>query len=299
MSIEEGAASLREYLQGDNQILSAGKLGTAEFDALYQYLGKKKKDEPCIFASYIVKAMTVNAGLFAREGHSLYEAIEEWCRTVLDALGKLTHFVLWNPANLRAERQIAGLFCPDAKLIQLRSLEPYYSPESCRFSANYSGKIAVVFPFTETLQKQWPLQPAIWSKLPGVMWSSRCSVVGIRTGYSPIVAGSNKQTMWPPHIISEGWKAAVAYVIDEVVASGASLALIGCGSLSIPIVAALHKKGISAIHTGGATQILFGIKGGRWEKHTVIREFFNEAWSTPASTETPDCAGIIEGGCYW
>jgi hypothetical protein len=50
---------------------------------------------------------------------------------------------------------------------------------------------------------------------------------------------------------------------------------------------------------GGATQVLFGIKGKRWETHDVISKFWTDAWVWPSLEETPGGAGDIEGGCYW
>ena len=50
---------------------------------------------------------------------------------------------------------------------------------------------------------------------------------------------------------------------------------------------------------GGATQILFGIKGNRWDQHSVIGKLYNEAWVRPNENETPKKAGINEGACYW
>jgi hypothetical protein len=65
------------------------------------------------------------------------------------------------------------------------------------------------------------------------------------------------------------------------------------------IGAELKKQGVIAIVMGGATQVLFGIKGQRWASHSVISTFWNEAWVYPKGTETPGGASLIEGGCYW
>ena len=77
------------------------------------------------------------------------------------------------------------------------------------------------------------------------------------------------------------------------------IALIGCGALGMVLGSELKKHGIIAIVMGGATQVLFGIKGQRWATHSVISHFWNEAWVWPNVTETPRGASSIEGGCYW
>ena len=61
----------------------------------------------------------------------------------------------------------------------------------------------------------------------------------------------------------------------------------------------LKKRGLIVIVLGGATQVLFGIKGGRWANHSVISTFWNDAWVYPSSTETPKGASRIENACYW
>jgi hypothetical protein len=104
------------------------------------------------------------------------------------------------------------------------------------------------------------------------------------------------------HTITPGvstWRAAVRAMVEAVVESKATVALLGCGALSLPIGAELKRRGISAIHMGGATQILFGIKGRRWATHDVISTFFNEAWVSPSPDEIPTRAASVEGGCYW
>jgi hypothetical protein len=67
----------------------------------------------------------------------------------------------------------------------------------------------------------------------------------------------------------------------------------------LPIAAALKQAGCIAIHTGGATQILFGIKGRRWDSHSIISKFYNDAWVRPAAHEIPEQAAAIENGCYF
>jgi hypothetical protein len=65
------------------------------------------------------------------------------------------------------------------------------------------------------------------------------------------------------------------------------------------LAAYLKKEGIKCIIMGGATQVLFGIKGSRWQEHNVISKFWNSAWVWPADSETPAAANKIEKSCYW
>jgi len=51
----------------------------------------------------------------------------------------------------------------------------------------------------------------------------------------------------------------------------------------------------------GATQLLFGIKGKRWEEFIVwpYANLFNEHWVRPGIKEKPKNANIVEDACYW
>jgi glycine/D-amino acid oxidase-like deaminating enzyme len=75
--------------------------------------------------------------------------------------------------------------------------------------------------------------------------------------------------------------------------------IIGAGSYGLPLAAHAKRRGKIAVHMGGATQILFGIKGRRWDGHAEISQLYNDAWVRPKTTEVPRAACDVEGGCYW
>ena len=79
------------------------------------------------------------------------------------------------------------------------------------------------------------------------------------------------------------------------------MAIIGCGAYGMPLAAKLKQAGKQAIHLGGATQLLFGIKGRRWEENypSKIATCFNADWTYPLDSEKPKNGGTVEMGCYW
>jgi hypothetical protein len=176
-----------------------------------------------------------------------------------------------------------------ASLIPLRSLEPYYC--SSPWSAILKGqRVSVVSSFANTMYKQ--LGRDIWENkdiLPEANWSF------IRSYYCPIIAAG--KCKWPSDITC--WESAVDYLEEAVLATKPQIVLIGCGGLAMPLALRLKRKGIIAIVLGGAIQILFGIKGLRWESHPEISQFFNDSWVFPSDDEIPGAAEKIEGGCYW
>ena len=67
----------------------------------------------------------------------------------------------------------------------------------------------------------------------------------------------------------------------------------------LPLAAHVKDLGKQAVHMGGALQIFFGIKGGRWDENPKINRFYNEHWTRPLPSETPQTFQNVEEGCYW
>ena len=98
------------------------------------------------------------------------------------------------------------------------------------------------------------------------------------------------------------WFEALNYMYVQAMKIDFDVAILGCGAYGMPLAAMLKEAGKQAIHLGGVTQILFGIKGKRWEEareYQYIREMMNENWTYPLESEKPKSAQKIEGNCYW
>ena len=76
--------------------------------------------------------------------------------------------------------------------------------------------------------------------------------------------------------------------------------LVGAGAWGLPLAVHAKRLGKVGIHMGGDTQLLFGIKGKRWDDNPGMSDkLYNEYWVRPSEEETPDNNAFIEGGCYW
>lgn len=76
------------------------------------------------------------------------------------------------------------------------------------------------------------------------------------------------------------------------------VAIVGCGTWGMPICKVIKDKGKGVVHLGGATQILFGIMGKRWQSWPEYSKMVNDNWITEHK-QVPKVANIIEGSCYW
>ena len=295
LSQNEGAKELVRAIQAGVPY-AAGKLGTSEFDAVCWYIARRRhKLHPTPYPSHVFQHMIVNAGLFPPRQDTLDHWSEYMLQTVLPAMDLL---VEWNPISKLHEYYFLEAHAPQSKRTVLRALEPYYEDDpgdKYTLAIPEGEKIAIVSPFADTILNQaHPTKlPQIWESQP--VWSPKHTFIPIQTFYSPLVAGERHR--WSPRI--HNWQAACDDIVEKVRHVGAKYVFIGCGALSLPIAAALKHAGHIAIHTGGATQILFGIKGRRWDSHSVISKFYNSAWTRPGTHEIPERAAAIENGCYF
>ena len=76
------------------------------------------------------------------------------------------------------------------------------------------------------------------------------------------------------------------------------IAIVGCGTWGMTVGDLIKKNGRTAIHLGGATQLLFGVMGKRWAEWPNYKELINENWIVE-NENVPEVAKQIEGGCYW
>ena len=285
-SVEEGGRMLRSRILTGIPFV-AGKLGTSEFEALQWFISHPTG----VFPPHIQKNMKINAGLFGAG------CIEEWCTYMLEHLAMMDEIVLWNPMAPVEERYFIQERCPSVKTyLPLRALEPFYQKEpENRWSLNL-GRFCVVSPFKESIESQWPKRDVLF---PYPLFGDADFRGVVRVKYSPLICGGSEDCTWPQTLLEGGWFSAVLSVVEECVAKDVGFVFVGAGALSLPICFELKKRGISAIHTGGGTQIIFGVKGQRWLSHSVISGFFNPGWVQPISSEIPSGANRIEGGCYF
>ena len=149
-------------------------------------------------------------------------------------------------------------------------------------------RILVISPFSETIQKQFPIRTQLYD---GVDLFPECELL----------------TLVPPQtqadelsrdfcIEMEEFKQKVDKIMPDF-----DVALVSCGGYGNPICAHIYEKGKSAIYVGGVLQMYFGILGARWEleRPEAVKLFHNEFWTRPSKNERPKNCKKVEGGCYW
>ncbi len=267
--------------------LAVGKLGTCELDTLYIYHTK------FIFDWVTRLQMTRNAGLWPDNNKTLQDWATYMSKHVLPEMDCLASW--WSKER---EAEIFKAYAPQAHIqTGLEWFEPWRSGHEWTLAIPAGTKVAVVSPFTESLTAQSEYLNLLF-EIP--IWQEPLpEIIPIKTGCSPVF-DSTSEAAWPMTVRSGGWNKAVDHIVNQVIESKARVAIVGCGALSLPIVVALKKRGIIAIHTGGVTQMIFGIRGNRWIKDPKFSALCERPfWTNPRPSEIPLHAKSIEGACYW
>jgi hypothetical protein len=308
--MEINASKLCDLFQSKEPFL-VGRNGTIELEVLSIYL------DSMIITQDVLNILEKNAGIFP----SQLSNVKKWCIDYIKALSNTDMIAEgWYLPLKHLEKRILDSINPYRTSIMLRNLEPYYVTSDLRWTQYLKGKrVAIINSFAQTCEEQTYMSKAIWEDESESLLPSSTVWIPIQTYYSPALGQesqknqenqesqknqenqenqeSQKKAVWPSNIHT--YNDAVEYIVKQCLEESIDIAIIGCGGMGMIIGSKLKNKGKQCIVMGGATQILFGIKGKRWENHAVISKFFNDAWVYPPDTCKPCGYRSIEGGCYW
>ncbi len=176
------------------------------------------------------------------------------------------------------------------QISSLEDLEPWRTPQ-IPWSAGLAGKkVLVIHPFVETIKAQYQKRELLF---PGTDILPNFELLTLKAVQT--IAGETDDRF-------SNWFEALDYMYQEAIRKEFDVAIIGCGAYGLPLAAKLKEYGKQVIHLGGAVQVLFGIRGKRWdemEKYEYVRQFYNKAWVYPGETERPKRLKEVEDGCYW
>lgn len=175
-----------------------------------------------------------------------------------------------------------------AKKVSLDSLMPVNPEINVEYKwgkALENKKVLVISPFAELIEAQYHNKRQFIWESPNMLPLFK----ELHTLKSVNSVGGKKNCNF------ETWFDALEYMQKEIDKIDFDIAILGCGAYGFPLAAYIKNKGKKAIHIGGATQLLFGIKGKRWEG----APFINENWVSPRVEDRPKGFENVEGGCYW
>lgn len=235
-----------------------------------------------IFWKYeaIVKQMQEYSGFFPDTN----AAVKRFSREMHSAMPEVDIMATWNLDM--EEYYIKKYMRKDMAMSRLRFLEPWYSTNP--WTKSLAGKkVLVIHPFSNTIEQQYERRKKLFKNQDILPEFELHTVKAVQT-----IAGQKDARF-------ETWFDALDYMEHEALKQEFDIALIGCGAYGFPLAARLKRAGKKAIHMGGVLQILFGIKGGRWDNDPTVKALYNDYWVRPLDSDRPKNAEIVEGGCYW
>jgi hypothetical protein len=224
----------------------------------------------------VLNGMCNNAGFFPPDKNMLYKFAERMLQDIqnIDVLGS------WMTGE-----QVVSSFLKDAVRVPLMDLEPYYHNHP--WSEVLKGKtVLVIHPFEHSIQSQYAKRKLLFNKSEILPDFDLITIKAIQS-----IAGNN--------VNFNNWFDALNSMCVHIENTQFDIAIIGAGAYGLPLASFVKNLGKKAIHLGGATQILFGIRGARWDERPFFQQLFNEHWVRPIPSEIPQNFTSVENGCYW
>jgi hypothetical protein len=170
--------------------------------------------------------------------------------------------------------------------IGLSDLEPYYHSEP--WTKVLRGKnILVVNPLNRSIEIQYNKRAFLFANqdvLPAFKLNTYKSIYEFNTNERRFAS----------------WFDALNKMKNDIANLSFDVCILGCGPFGLPLGYFIKKElGRKALVLGGATQVLFGIKGKRWDSMPEVSKLYNDYWIYPSEEETPRNADTLEKGCYW
>ncbi len=232
------------------------------------------------------KSMKNNAGIFPETIDILERFSERYLQDIpeIDVLGSFNYTEKFMPLR------------NDVVNVHLECLYPFWVDKPWTLALR-GKKVLVLHPFVETIERQYAHRDKLFAN-PDVLPDYELKTLR--------AVQSNAGAKVP----YKDWFEALKWMEDEMAKIDFDICILGCGAYGLPLAATVKRMGKKAIHMGGGSQLLFGIKGKRWDNdgyhwkdlpqlNTSYSSLYNEYWVRPSQSETPKSAKNVEGACYW
>jgi hypothetical protein len=284
-----------KYLTEDKPCMIA-RLGGNELTQVVTYLCQKKRTFQQSFRQ--LKEFIYVAGFF----NASQENLNKFAELMLSCMPKVDVLGSWMSCGTQYEfgdfwnyETYVKDYLRKAQFVWLGDLGGFHERPWTRALENKN--VLVIHPFEESIKKQYQKRELLFPNIQ-------------------MLPDFNLQTLKPVQSITgikvpyKDWFEALNHMKEQVAGVDFDIAIIGCGAYGFPLAAFVKDMGKKSVHLGGHTQILFGIRGRRWDERAeqerkdgiangVWGNLFNEHWIYPSKSETPERAAIVENGAYW
>ena len=236
--------------------------------------------------SSLLKLQT-NAGVFPMS----HQLAARFSKLMLEDMKQVDILGSWQ----RNEQMMIDQYCLKLQKVTLLALEPYWAIKPWT-RALEGKKVLVIHPFASLIESQYAQKRELLFQDKRVLPSFE-----LKTLQAVQSIGGESEF--------KDWFEALDWMKTRMDATDYDVALIGCGAYGFPLAAHAKRMGKQSVHLGGALQLLFGIRGKRWDDPSYGKEtlqdkgsylqLFNLNWVYPGEKYKPVHANDIENGCYW
>lgn len=281
----------------DSVPLSIGKVGQIEAEAITMFNQRTLQEIQSFgiaqgqYPDRITTQIYENAGVFPNDKAGIDAFVRRY-QCAMSSCNILSVSYPWlipewgeHNGHIRGSKQ-NQLAC------RIPATEPFFQdiPYSTAFA---NKKVVVVSPFVESFKKQLPNRHLIWGDRANEFLPETTEWRFVK---SPLSAG-----IVPP--IDTDWNDMIDRLVSECFPADKSqwpdIVLTGCGPGGLCICQEAKERGKIGISLGGGLQLLFGVRGKRWDASEEFRPLFNQHWIRPSGEERPPTSVKVERGCYW
>lgn len=260
--------------RSNSKMLFIGRMGSVEAKAVIYYRYPILRRLTRLFMGFENLRYSVlrrNAGMWTNNE----SGVLQFGQIYYKAANKVDYLGSWRVEEICLRTQKVPLF----------NLEPYFNSMPWTLSLGNS-RILVVHPFIASINHQLSVGlNKIHHKAyfhPDARFKTYKAFQGIGIGE-----------------VNFSWFEKLDEMVKEIKAIEYDVVLIACGAFGLPLGAALKDEGKIVIHMGGSLQLLFGVKGKRWENDIRFKDIITNRFISPLPQDIPNNFEKVEEGCYW
>lgn len=250
--------------------LSFGKMGSIEAMHVSQYMTSGYlRSNPSLF---------INAGIYTQD----QEDLKLWLDDYIESVKDLDYILQWCKEQ-GDQFVIDKVWSGKGIFNKFTEIEPYtHEKDGWHYSLS-DKKVLFISPFSDTVKEQAKKYDKVWNG------AGIGDVITVTSPYSEALTGE----------VPIKWSDKLEAMLDKIKDLDFDFATVGCGGFSLSVCRFIKSMGKPCVHLGGGNQLLFGIKGKRWDEHELLSKYYNEHWVRPLAHEVPKNNTLVEGGCYW
>lgn len=236
-----------------------------------------------------IKYLDIYSGVFPPTQQTAEKFSERYLQDIpqIDILGSFQYYEKFMPLK------------DEVQFLHLETLYPFFVERP--WTRVLKGKkVLVVHPFEDTIKFQYSQRKHLFQNEQILPEFELITIKAIQSA-AGIKAPFND------------WFEALEHMEKQISMIEFDICLLGCGAYGLPLAAHVKRMGKKAIHLGGGLQLLFGIKGKRWDPvsnygswyqipHLFDQNYcdlYNDKWIRPLDTDTPKNAIKLDGATYW